>query len=248
MKRRSIDSRLLILPVILALIVACNLPIIPQTGSQETPSAGPPTKTEQTSSVTVTATPTPTGTATVPAITPTNTITTTNTFIPITPTNTSNPTPCNKAQYVSDVNFADGTEVTVGTNFTKTWRITNIGSCTWTSGYKIIYVSGDQMGAPAETTLTSGTVPPGATVDISVQLKAPSTAGTYRGYFRIKSSDNIVFGIGSSGNDAFWVEIKAVSLQIFIPAVPLFNIPSKTPTPIPLKLIPHIIVTFKPVI
>lgn len=246
MRRHSIDSRLLILPVILAMIIACNMPFIPQTGSQETPSAGPPTKTEQAPSVTVTVTPPPTNTATIPPITPTNTITSTNTLIPITPTNTSNPVPCNRAQYVADVNYADGTEVTAKSNFTKTWRLTNTGSCTWTSGYKIIYVSGDQMDAPAETTLTSGTVPPGATVDISVQLKAPATAGTYRGYFRIKSSENLVFGIGASGNEAFWVEIKAIYLQIFVPAVPLFKVPSKTPTPIPLKLIPHLAITFNP--
>jgi hypothetical protein len=248
MKRRSIDSRLLILSVILAMILACNMPIIPQTGSEETPSLGPPTKTEQTSTITFTITQSPTHTATIPPITPTNTVTYTNTPIPITPTNTSIPTPCNRAQYVTDVNYPDDTEVIVGTNFTKTWRITNIGSCTWTSGYKIIYVSGDQMGAPAETTLTGGTVPPGATVDISVQLKAPATEGTYRGYFRIKSSDNLVFGIGPSGNDAFWVEIKATYLKLLVPAVPLFKIPSKTPTPIPLQLIPHLKVTFKPII
>jgi hypothetical protein len=147
---------------------------------------------------------------------------------------------------VSDVNYPDGTEVTVSTNFTKTWRITNTGSCTWTSGYKIIYVSGDQMSAPLETMLTSGTVPPGATVDISVSLKAPASEGTYRGYFRLKSSDNIVFGIGSSGNDAFWVEIKATFLHLFLPVVPLHTFPSKTPTSAFMHLIPHLMVTFHP--
>jgi hypothetical protein len=147
---------------------------------------------------------------------------------------------------VADVNYPDGTEIIVGSNFTKSWRMTNTGSCTWTSGYKIIYVSGDQMGAPAETTLTGGTVPPGATVDISVQMKAPATAGTYRGYYRIKSSDNIVFGIGPSGNDAFWVEIKATYLKLFIPAVPMFTLPSKTPTPVLFHFIPGLRVTFSP--
>jgi hypothetical protein len=100
------------------------------------------------------------------------------------------------------------------------------------------------MGAPSETTLTGGTVPPGATVDISVQMKAPTSEGTYRGYFRLKSSDNLIFGINSSGNDAFWVEIKATYVKLFLPAVPLFKIPSKTPTPVYLHLIPNIKITF----
>jgi hypothetical protein len=248
MRRHSFDSRLLVLSVFLSLILACNMPIIPQTGSDETPSAGPPTNTVQPPTNTVTATATPTETATVPPITPTFTVTSTNTPIPNTPTNTTVPTPCNRAQYVADVNYPDGTEIIINSNFTKTWRLTNTGSCTWTSGYKVIYVSGDQMSAPLETTLTSGTVPPGATVDISVALKAPASEGTYKGYFRLKSSENIVFGIGSSGNDAFWVEIKTTFLHILMPVVPMLPFPSKTPTPIPLQFIPHIKVTFIPLI
>jgi hypothetical protein len=147
---------------------------------------------------------------------------------------------------VADVNYPDGTEVTVKTNFTKTWRITNTGSCTWTSGYKIIYVSGDQMSAPLETTLTASTVSPGATVDISVPLKVPDTEGTYRGYFKLRSSDNIIFGIGPSGNDAFWVEIKAISVQLFFPAVPFHVIASKTPTPILHFFVPRLAITISP--
>lgn len=246
MNFRTVDSRLIVLLIITAVIMACNVPIIPQTGSEKTPSSGPPTLTVQAPSITFTSTAPSTNTATIPPITPTNTVTFTITSIPITPTNTSVPTPCNRAQYVSDVNYPDGTEVTVNANFTKTWRVTNTGACTWTSGYKIIYVSGDQMSAPLETSLTGGTVPPGATVDISVALKAPASEGTYRGYFRMKSSDNIVFGIGSSGNDAFWVEIKATFLHLLIPVVPLHIIPSKTPTPIFLHLIPNIKITIHP--
>jgi hypothetical protein len=63
------------------------------------------------------------------------------------------------------------------------------------------------MSAPDETVLTSGSVPPGATVDIAVKLKAPTTGGTYKGYFRLKSPDNIVFGIGASGMEAFWCKL-----------------------------------------
>lgn len=247
MNRRSLVSRHLVLPVILLLALACNVPIIPQTGSDETPSLGPPTDTVQPATSTATSLPSPTDTITIPPITPTNTVTATSTFIPITPTNTSLPIPCNRAQYVADVNYPDGTEIKVDTNFTKTWRITNTGSCTWTSGYKIIYVSGDQMGAPAETTLTASTVPPGSTVDISVSMKVPSSTGTYKGFYKIRSSDNIIFGIGSSGNDAFWVEIKATFITYLIPAeIPLHFIPTKTPTSFFRFLVPRLGITLSP--
>ncbi len=246
MNHRSLVSRRLVLPMILLLAIACNVPIIPQTGSEETLTSGPPTNTIPPPTSTVTSLPSPTDTITIPPVTPTNTITSTSTPIPLTPTNTTIPVPCNRAQYVADVNYPDGTEIKVGTNFTKTWRITNTGSCTWTSGYKVIYVSGDQMGAPAETTLTASTVPPGSTVDISVNMKVPSTTGTYKGYYKIRSSENIVFGIGSSGNDAFWVEIKATFLTYLLPEIPLHFIPTKTPTPIPHFFVPRLAITFSP--
>jgi hypothetical protein len=124
---------------------------------------------------------------------------------------TNTPIPCNWAQFVSDVNYEDGTEVVAGKNFTKTWRLKNIGTCTWTSGYSLIFNSGDRMGAPDSTQITSGTVAPGATVDVSVDLTAPTSPGTYRGHFMLKSPDNIVFGIGGGASSYFWVEIEVVA-------------------------------------
>ncbi len=128
---------------------------------------------------------------------------------PAAATNTASPTPlpCNAARFVTDVNYPDGAIVEANTTFTKTWRLRNVGSCTWTSGYKLVFDHGDSMNAPAETTLTTGTVPPGGTVDISVELKAPATPGTYKGYFKLRSPEGIVFGLGASAQNPFWVEI-----------------------------------------
>jgi hypothetical protein len=132
--------------------------------------------------------------------------------VPPPPTNTQAPTPtqipCNWASFVKDVTYPDGSELAPDADFTKTWRIKNKGSCTWTSGYKLIFDSGDRMNAPDAVQLTSGTVPPGGTVDVSVNLKAPASAGTYQGFFKLKSSDNLVFGVNQSAQDPFWVKIK----------------------------------------
>lgn len=119
--------------------------------------------------------------------------------------------PCNWAQYVADVTYPDDTEVQTGQTFTKTWRLKNIGSCDWTSGYQLIFVSGDQMNAAISSPLTGGIIAPGGTADVSVSLKAPDAAGTYQGYFRLRSSSGQEFGIGGSANGAFWVKIVATS-------------------------------------
>ncbi|MBN1439024.1 MAG: hypothetical protein JW929_06390 [Anaerolineales bacterium] len=153
-----------------------------------------------------------------PADTATNTIlptvTWTGTQLPsatFTPTVTTTPLPCNWVQFVSDVTIPDNWETTPSDHFTKTWRLRNIGSCTWTSGYSLVFDHGDQMGAPASQQLTTGTVAPGATIDVSVDLVSPAAAGTYQGFFKLRASDSSVFGIGPSADTAFWVKIVVIA-------------------------------------
>jgi hypothetical protein len=98
--------------------------------------------------------------------------------------------------------------MTAGDAFTKTWRLKNIGSCTWTSGYKLVFDRGDAMGGPAEVQLTTGTVAPGQTVDVSVNLKAPAQTGTYQGYWKLRNASGVLFGWGDKASSAFWVKIK----------------------------------------
>ena len=59
---------------------------------------------------------------------------------------TSTPVPCNQAQFVKDVTIPDNTELGPGQSFTKTWRLKNIGTCAWTTGYDLVFLSGDAMG------------------------------------------------------------------------------------------------------
>ncbi|MBN2503589.1 MAG: hypothetical protein JXB38_22630 [Anaerolineales bacterium] len=115
---------------------------------------------------------------------------------------------CDVALFVTDVTVPDGTDYDPGETFTKTWRLKNNGSCTWTSGYDLIFASGDAMGGPAAQQLTSGSVAPGATVDVSVELTAPDEAGTYKGFWRLRNASGVNFGV--SGNNAFWVEIEVL--------------------------------------
>ena len=128
------------------------------------------------------------------------------------PTNTPIPTqtevPCVRAAFISDVTIPDGTVLGPGDNFTKTWRLRNTGSCTWNSSYQLIFDEGDSMNGPASKQLTGGTVAAGQTVDISVDLKAPNSEGEYRGNWLIRSDTGIVFGVGTSGDVAFYLEIK----------------------------------------
>ena len=154
------------------------------------------------SGTSVTATHTPTATATFTGTPPTPTSTPTVTNTPSTPVSA-----CDKATFVTDVTVPDGTVFTPGSEFTKTWRLKNVGTCTWDTSYTLVFDTGEQMSGPASVNLP-GTFAPGQTVDLSVTLKAPNTAATYKGFWKLKNKSGTPFGIGTSGDKPFWVEIK----------------------------------------
>jgi len=169
----------------------------------------------------------PINTATVPVIVPS-----TNTPISVLPTAiissaTSLPptaTPiCDLGKFITDVNIPDGTVMTPSQAFTKTWRLQNIGVCSWT-GYSLVFDAGDAMGGAASSAI--GTSPSNGTVDVSVNLTAPATPGNYRGYWRIRSAAGVLFPIVSGyQGKSFYVDIKVQN-----PATATYTPVPPTPT------------------
>lgn len=141
----------------------------------------------------------PTVTGTPPTATPTQ-------------TGTIQPNACDRAQFIADVTVPDGMSFAPGVGFSKTWRLKNIGTCTWTN-YSLIFDSGEKMGGN-DSYLIPNTVAPGQTVDITIQLTSPTTAGTHRGYWKLKNNTGVPFGIGTGGTKSFWVEIKVTGTGI----------------------------------
>lgn len=125
-----------------------------------------------------------------------------------TPTGSATPVPaaCDRAQFIADVTVRDGAAFAPGATFNKTWRLKNIGTCTWTN-YSIIFDRGEKMGGP-DAAVIPVSVAPGQTVDITLPLTAPTTAGLYRGYWKLRNNNGVPFGIGSAANVSFWVEIR----------------------------------------
>ena len=120
---------------------------------------------------------------------------------------TKTPEPCNKAQFISET-VEDGADFDPNENFTKTWRLKNTGTCTWNTNYKLVFVDGDKMSGPSNKNL-SQSVAPGEQLDISVDLKAPGSAGTYKGYWKIADDEGKFFVHN------IWVEI-----EVIVPAAP----------------------------
>lgn len=141
---------------------------------------------------------------------------------PDTPTPSDTPIPCNLAKFVKDVTIPDGTKFEPGETFTKTWRLKNVGSCAWTSGFDIVFSGGDALDAPASVQLTSGTVNPGQNVNVSVDLTAPASVGTYRGNWQLRDPSDVLFGIENSTSGLFWVEIEVEEAAPTVTTVEIF--------------------------
>ncbi len=192
-------------------IAAAVVQTIQALSAQETASA--PTAT---SSPTLTLTPTLTSTSTatftaIPSLTPVKAAVVAANVL------------CNQAAFIEDVTVPDGTQISAGNEFTKTWRLENTGSCTWTPAYLVVFDHGDLLGAPSSFNMP-GFINPGQTVDISVGLTAPTDSGTYEGFWKLEDSNGNIFALGQSaadfdvqivvGNTLSNFEVRHVSMDV----------------------------------
>ncbi len=136
-----------------------------------------------------------------PTITVTPALTTTPTFaVTIDPDCTDN------AILVRDVTIQDGTRVNPGEKFTKTWEFINNGTCPW-YGYTLNFTAGDQMNAPLSAPIAQTLSK--ESVQVSVELTAPTANGSYTGYFTLNNPNGREVPIGIE--KTFWVKITVGS-------------------------------------
>jgi hypothetical protein len=119
----------------------------------------------------------------------------------------SNNSGLDKADFVSET-YLDGTSVTAGQGFTKTWTLHNSGTTTWNSNYRLRWVSGSNMSTHADAPV-SGTVPPGSSYTFSVPMMAPGAAGTYREDWKLINGSGATVLVSGSG--AVWVSIRVTA-------------------------------------
>jgi hypothetical protein len=208
--------------ILLALVVgisACNLPsnATPTQGSQDVLTAAAQTVEANVTQSAILNPPTipPTSTAGIPTSTLAVAVGTTS----VPPTSVPPTQSCDVAQFIDDVTIPDGTLLDPNETFTKTWRLKNVGTCSWTPSYAVIFSSGDSMNGPATQAL-AGNVNPGETVDISVDLTAPAADGSYKGYWKLRNAAGVHFS-------QFYVDIKVKSPT---PTPTATATPTETPT------------------
>jgi hypothetical protein len=113
---------------------------------------------------------------------------------------------CDRAKFVKDVTIPDNTVLQPGESFTKTWRLLNVGDCTWDEAYKLVFVKGDRLGDIDSVSLKSK-VGPDDTLEISVPMTAPDEDGEYRSDWKLMNNAGQVFGTGKNGDLTIWAQI-----------------------------------------
>ena len=119
--------------------------------------------------------------------------------------------PCNHAEagVPLDVTIPDGTVMAPGEIFSKTWRLKNVGSCTWTRLYALTFFSGNSLKA-MQTNMLTQEVKSGDVIDLTVSMQAPQIPGVYQSNWMLSSAEGKLFGIGRNGDAPFWVKIEVV--------------------------------------
>ena len=126
-----------------------------------------------------------------------------------------------------DITIPDNMVLHPGQAFSKTWSLENIGSCTWTEDYAVVWFSGEQMGFSGQRMQhIEKSVVPGQSIKLTLDLIAPTEPGVHQGNWKLRNPEGDLFGIGPDGNSSFWARILIADEKTQTPS----PVPTVTPT------------------
>ncbi len=112
---------------------------------------------------------------------------------------------CNDGAYLGETAPYDKDSIKVNKDFSKGWSILNTGTCVWDEGYVFDYLQ-DYFPTEPDISKLSGYdislkknspeeyTKAGSSQTFIVKLKTPSTAGQYKGYWKLKDDAGNYFG------------------------------------------------------
>jgi len=124
----------------------------------------------------------------------------------------SQPTQCsNSAEFIADITIPDETVMESDSDFVKTWRIKNTGTCAWSRDYSMVFTDGTRM-MPVDRVPLPSNVAPGQSVDLSLYITSPIYPGSYESDWKIQSPTGGRFGVGKK-DSPLWVKLVIGSPQ-----------------------------------
>jgi hypothetical protein len=125
----------------------------------------------------------------------TATATSASVLTPILPISTKAADTCLNSKFAGDVTIPDGTLMKPDEKFRKIWRVQNTGTCRWDEGFGFTLWAGPAMsGEPIKFSINDQPVNPGGTVDMGIDMRAPTTPGDYVAHWIMVSDSGKTFG------------------------------------------------------
>ncbi len=117
---------------------------------------------------------------------------------------------CNDGSFMGETEPFDKAVISAGKNYDKSWTILNTGTCTWDEGYSFTYMT--DLSSPElkgysivlKKNAADEYTAPGHSQSFIVKLVAPTTAGEYKGYWKMKDDAGNFFGPLVS----VWITVK----------------------------------------
>ena len=106
----------------------------------------------------------------------------------------SSPTPpcSDDLTFLADLTVPDDSVFAPGQPIDKRWSVQNTGTCDWNGDYRLIFTSGDPLGAPGEVALFPARS--GASVELALSFTAPAVPGEYVSRWQARNPAGNLFG------------------------------------------------------
>lgn len=132
----------------------------------------------------------------------------------------------NDAQFVADVTIPDGTPIQPRTEFTKTWRIRNTGTCTWSAAYFLAPPASTAAVTPLRVdNFIMPVVAPGEQTEISITFLAPPIPGYFRSEWQLQPPLDLNIGPSHEGfGPIVYTEITVNSAAEVVPPIGIWEI------------------------
>ncbi|MGB7117088.1 MAG: NBR1-Ig-like domain-containing protein [Anaerolineales bacterium] len=101
----------------------------------------------------------------------------------------------NIAEFEKHLSLSDGSILKSNNLYAKVWLVKNIGTCTWTTDYKLVFINGDENLNQTDISLPEE-VPPGDSVELKINFATPEEGNTYIANWMLASETGMIFGVG----------------------------------------------------
>lgn len=111
-----------------------------------------------------------------------------------------------KAELVNHLTLRNNTILLTNHSYGKIWLVKNVGTCTWTTEYSLVFMDGEIMQSPERIQLEAN-IDPGETIELRIPVIAPDEEGEYQASWILQNEFGNPFGIGEGSDQPLAIQV-----------------------------------------